>query len=359
MTPDGDGKDSVFLYRPSSGFTYFTNSTPVGPNDVAPTDGTLFFGVPTDRFVVGDWDGNPTDTVGVFRPNNTTVYLRNANTTGPADISYVWGMAAWTPVAGRTGIDTQPMLTFGDGIHIVGTDIQPGTYRAASFSGSCYWERKSGFGGTIDEIIANSFTTIPQVVTIAPSDAGFESDGCGTWTSDLSPITFGPFANFGDGIYIVGTDADIAAGTWRSNDFSGSCYWERKNGFGGTLDEIEANSFSTIRQIVTIKSGDMGFESDGCGTWTRDLSPITSSPTAPFGDGIYLVGTDIAAGTWTSRGDFTGFCYWERMSGFSGELSNIIANDFTEATPVVTISGSDTGFTSDGCGTWDFPDEPY
>ena len=98
--PDGDGQDSVFLYRPSSGFTYFTNSTPVGPNDVAPTDGTLFFGVPTDRFVIGDWNGSGTDTVGVFRPNDTTVYLRNANTTGPAHDSYVFGQAQWLPTAG-------------------------------------------------------------------------------------------------------------------------------------------------------------------------------------------------------------------------------------------------------------------
>ncbi len=98
--PDGDGKDSVFLYRPSSGFIYFTNSTPVGPADVAPTDGTLFFGVATDRFVVGDWDGDGTDTVGVFRPSDTTVYLRNTNTTGPPDASHVFGEAQWLPTAG-------------------------------------------------------------------------------------------------------------------------------------------------------------------------------------------------------------------------------------------------------------------
>ena len=98
--PDGDGKDSVFLYRATSGFTYFTNSTPVGPNAVAPTHGTLFFGVPTDRFVIGDWNEDGTDTVGVFRPSDTTVYLRNDNTTGPAHVSYPFGQAPWLPVAG-------------------------------------------------------------------------------------------------------------------------------------------------------------------------------------------------------------------------------------------------------------------
>ncbi len=98
--PDGDGKDSVYLYRPSSGFTYFTESTEVGPSMIAITDGTLFYGVPTDRFVLGDWDKNEVDSVGVFRPGTATVLLRNANTTGPANVSYVFGQSAWTPVAG-------------------------------------------------------------------------------------------------------------------------------------------------------------------------------------------------------------------------------------------------------------------
>ena len=98
--PDGDGRDGVFLYRPSSGFTYYTNSTPVGPNDLAPTDGTLSYGVPTDRLVIGDWDGDGTDTVGVFRPSETSVYLRNTNTTGPADVTYFFGEAPWQPLAG-------------------------------------------------------------------------------------------------------------------------------------------------------------------------------------------------------------------------------------------------------------------
>jgi hypothetical protein len=54
-----------------------------GPNNVASTDGTLFFGVPTDRFVIGDWDRDGIDSVDVFRPADTSVYCRNENTTCP------------------------------------------------------------------------------------------------------------------------------------------------------------------------------------------------------------------------------------------------------------------------------------
>lgn len=70
----------------------------------------------------------------------------------------------------------------GDGTFRVGVDIAPGTYRAANPDGSCYWARLSGMGGTLNEIIANDNTTGPAVVTIATTDAAFQSAGCGGWT---------------------------------------------------------------------------------------------------------------------------------------------------------------------------------
>ncbi len=71
--------------------------------------------------------------------------------------------------------------TFGDGTWRVGTDIEPGTYRTKGSDG-CYWERIAGFSGTFGDIIANDNASGPAVVKIFPSDAGFTSKGCGTWT---------------------------------------------------------------------------------------------------------------------------------------------------------------------------------
>ena len=53
-----------------------------------------------NRFVIGDWNGDGIDSVGVFRPTNTTVYLRNLNTTGAHGISYMFGQPTWLPTAG-------------------------------------------------------------------------------------------------------------------------------------------------------------------------------------------------------------------------------------------------------------------
>ncbi|MBM4693765.1 hypothetical protein GS434_08605 [Rhodococcus hoagii] len=69
----------------------------------------------------------------------------------------------------------------GDGIFLVGRDINPGTYRNSGTS-SCYWQRSSGTSGDFDEILANGNESGPAVVTIQPGDVAFTSKRCGTWT---------------------------------------------------------------------------------------------------------------------------------------------------------------------------------
>ncbi|MDQ1105439.1 hypothetical protein [Nocardioides zeae] len=69
----------------------------------------------------------------------------------------------------------------GDGIYVVGDDIQPGTYRSEG-GDYCYWERLSGLSGEFDDLIANDNVTGPAIVSISPGDAAFSTNRCGTWT---------------------------------------------------------------------------------------------------------------------------------------------------------------------------------
>lgn len=66
---------------------------------------------------------------------------------------------------------------------IVRTDIAPGTYKNSGGS-NCYYARLQGFGNTLDDIIANNNVDTPTIVTIASTDKGFQSEGCGTWTKE-------------------------------------------------------------------------------------------------------------------------------------------------------------------------------
>ena len=101
---DDDGTDSVILYRDTDGFSYYIDNVPTVTGQAVVADGSYFFGVASDRFVTGDWNGDGMDTAGVFRASNTTVYLNNSLPSGgqgaPTDDSFVWGASAWVPVAG-------------------------------------------------------------------------------------------------------------------------------------------------------------------------------------------------------------------------------------------------------------------
>jgi hypothetical protein len=157
-----------------------------------------------------------------------------------------------------------------------------------------------------------------------------------------------PPATFGDGTYTVGED--IQPGRYRARQLGNLCYWERLSGFSGDPNEIIANDIPVGSAVVDILPGDAGFSSSGCGQWTADLSPITGSPSSPFGDGAYIVGVDIAPGTWSAPGGPT--CYWERRSGFSGAFDELLANDLPQGSAIVTIAPADVGFSTHGCGEW-------
>jgi len=97
---DGDGVDEVGLHRSSSGYFYFRDTL-----DTGTADGHFYFGNPADRFIAGDWgmvDGR--DTPAVFRPSNGTMYFRHTLTQGDADYQFVWTGIGTSPVAGEFGL---------------------------------------------------------------------------------------------------------------------------------------------------------------------------------------------------------------------------------------------------------------
>jgi glucose/arabinose dehydrogenase len=95
---NGNGIDSVGLYRESAGFTYLRLTNTEGIADLS-----FYFGDPGDRFVAGDWDGDDVDTPGIFRGSDATFYLKNTNAQGNADTQFAYGEGPWVPVAGTWG----------------------------------------------------------------------------------------------------------------------------------------------------------------------------------------------------------------------------------------------------------------
>ena len=85
--------DSTGVFRPSNGLLYLKNLNITGFADVA-----INYGIGGDYPVTGDWDGNGTDTIGVYRDGS--FYLRNSNTLGIADLVFAFGTPGDQPIAG-------------------------------------------------------------------------------------------------------------------------------------------------------------------------------------------------------------------------------------------------------------------
>lgn len=155
-------------------------------------------------------------------------------------------------------------------------------------------------------------------------------------------------SGFGDGTWLVGSD--VEPGLYRATDAS-SCYWARLSGLSGELSDVLANDIgSGFSLVVELLSTDRAFESDGCGTWLP-LAGASASGGDEFGDGTWIVGLDIPAGTYRAGGGES--CYWSRLSGFSGELSDILANDLPSGGAIVEVLAGDAGFSTHGCGRWE------
>lgn len=190
-------------------------------------------------------------------------------------------------------------------------------------------------------------TTPTTVTQTTPTSAVTASHPTATPTPVPTAKPTPSFATFGDGTYQVGKD--IQPGTYRTRSASAGCYYERLKGFSGGVGDILANDNTDDPAIVTILASDKGFDAQNCGTWTKDLSQITTSKTT-FPDGMYFIGTDITPGTYKNNGS-TG-CYYARLSNFIGGTDGIIANNNVDTATIITIVPSDKGFQSKGCGTW-------
>ena len=95
-------RDTTGVFRPSNGLLYLKNGNTTGFADVS-----INYGLAGDYPVVGDWDGNGTATIGIYRNGN--FLLRNSNTLGFADLVFAFGTPGDQPIAGDwngDGVDT-------------------------------------------------------------------------------------------------------------------------------------------------------------------------------------------------------------------------------------------------------------
>ena len=100
---DGDGDDNIGVFRPNHSDTGLTMFFFDLDNSGGSADQSVAFGEPDDLPVIGNWDGDGDDTIGLYRPGSTTgvFYLDIDNDGGIADIvTPEYGDLGDIPIAG-------------------------------------------------------------------------------------------------------------------------------------------------------------------------------------------------------------------------------------------------------------------
>ncbi|GAA1987294.1 hypothetical protein [Microbacterium pumilum] len=157
-----------------------------------------------------------------------------------------------------------------------------------------------------------------------------------------------------DGLYEVGKH--IAPGTYVATG-GNNCWFERRSdaNVGVEAGALGWQYFYSAgyggQKVVTIKSTDKYFYTEGCGVWKL---PATSVKTA-VADGTWIVGKDVSPGIWQVSGPFASDrCKVVFHSSFTGIADvDVIESLYVDAVgDRYYIFVTDKGFTSDGCGTW-------
>ena len=95
---DGNGTDTVGLYDPATGNFFLRNSNTPGAANLV-----FSFGAGGAGFVpvTGDWNNDGVDSVGIYAPSTGAFFVRNSTTSGPADWIYTFGVGGATPLIGN------------------------------------------------------------------------------------------------------------------------------------------------------------------------------------------------------------------------------------------------------------------
>ena len=324
---------TIGLYRPGTNTFYLRNSNnPGGP--VAP-DHIVTFGAPNDLPVVGDWDGNGTDTSGLFRPNSpagsNTFFLRNSNSPGlPAtpDVSVPFGASGDVPLVGDWD---------GNGTFTIGV------YRP---SNSTFYLKNSNSAGLPDIIVpfgASGGDDLPVVG---------DWDGNGTTTIGVYRQSENTFylrnsndAGGADHIVLFGAPGDLpVVGDWDGNGTTTVGLYRSST---ATFYLHNSNVvFGAVTPDITVLFGGPG-DLPLAGHWgpLNNLAPVAVNDVVSTTSAVPVTGDVLAANPTTPDTDA------------DGDLLTVIAVNGSAANvgTQITLPGSNAKLTlnADGSFTYD------
>ena len=136
---DGNGSDTAGVFR--AGTFHLRNSNSAGGANL-----TVAYGRAGDVPICGDWNADGVDTIGVYRGGS--LMLRNTNTGGPAEISTHYGRAGDQPVVGDWN---------GDGYETIGV-VRAATWYLSDSNRTPVTSYQFSYGVAGDQPLAGDWT---------------------------------------------------------------------------------------------------------------------------------------------------------------------------------------------------------
>ena len=204
-----------------------------------------------------------------------------------------------------------------------------------------------GVSGDSSDIIAIEIALGQFYVEILDTDEYFDTD-CELTPLDAWAKPEEPLSTIQIGTHIVGTD--ISTGVYAGKagtDVLDSCSWSRLSGVSGEFSDIIAIDNPQGQFYVEIFDTDVYFNT-GCELTSLDAWPKPEGPLSTIQIGTHIVGTDISPGIYAGKAgtDVLDSCSWSRLSGVSGEFSDIIAIDNPQGQFYVEIFDTDKYFST-------------
>ncbi len=162
--------------------------------------------------------------------------------------------------------------SLGEGLHLVGSALGAGRYRAAMRSDRCFWQRQNATGTSPLAVIGLGFADYvgPVTIDVRPTDVALRLGvGCGVLSPYVPPAR--PIARITAGSWVVGTD--VSPGVYQAPTATAACFYQRVSSFDGSneaaIDEGDPVAESGPIEVV-IRASDAGFITlPACGVWNR------------------------------------------------------------------------------------------
>ncbi|MDL1921870.1 hypothetical protein FBQ95_04595 [Chloroflexi bacterium CFX3] len=244
--------ETIGIFRPSDSTFYLRNSNTTGPADFS-----ILFGDSSDLPVAGDWNGDGIATIGIYRPSTGEFFLKDANTFGaPVVYNFTLGNPGDVPFAGDWD---------GDGKDSVGV------YRPTN--GVIFMK----------DTLSTGFADYAMIFGIAgdqPLAGDWNADGAdsvGIYRGDeffLTDTTCNGCIPTADYNFVLGLSGDVPfAGDWNANGSSGVGVFRPTDGVTFFKNAL-TTGFADIEIVYGI-AGDKPI----AGVW--GAAPPPDAPSAP------------------------------------------------------------------------------